>query len=334
MTNRRTSARKPLGRRLRKSVGLLALVATGAAAAASSPAAVHAAPTAPDSWTAPGAIPSAKTYGPPALAVYNGLLYAAWGGEAGPAGIWYSAYNGTTWTTQAKVPSALSSAYIGPALAVFNGELYAFWEGDSLPPGVWYSAYNGTTWSPQARVPSALTQPIYTSHLTLAVYLGKLYVAWMGQNSGENIWYSAFNGTTWTAQHEAPHKAKGNPALAVYSGNLYLSWLYCLNCKVSYETYNGTSWSSAATIPSTAFAGPALATYGGDLYDGWIISPSGDVTYAGFNGSSWAPAASIPAVAVNTACGAVALAAYLGSLYAAWSPVGACGGGIDYSAGP
>ncbi len=128
MTHRRTRARKLLGRRVRKAVGLLSLVATALAAAASIPTAVHAGP---DSWRAPAAIPSAKTYGPPALAAYNGLLYAAWGGESGPAGIWYSAYNGTSWTTQAKVPSALSSPYVGPALAVFNGDLYAFWEGDS-----------------------------------------------------------------------------------------------------------------------------------------------------------------------------------------------------------
>lgn len=331
MRHPRTTPRKFLGRRVGKAVGLSSLVATALAVAASTPTAVHAGP---DSWGTPAGVPSAKTYGPPALAVYNGLLYAAWGGEAGPAGIWYSAYTGTGWTTEAKVPSALSPPYVGPALAVFNGDLYAFWEGASTPSGVWYSAYNGTTWSPQAKVPSALTQSVYSSNLTVAVYLGKLYVAWMGQNSGRNIWYSAFNGTTWMAQQEAPHKARGNPALAVYAGKLYLSWLYCLDCKVSYETYNGTSWTSSATIPSSAFAGPALATYGGDLYAAWTTYPSGDVTYAPFNGSSWQAAVSIPAASANTACGGTSLAAYLGSLYAAWSPVGGCGGGVDYSAGP
>jgi hypothetical protein len=192
-----------------------------------------------------------------------------------------------------------------------NDDLYTFWEGQENSfgiGGVWYSAYNGTTWSPQAKVPSALTQGVYSSNLTLAVYLGNLYVAWMGKNSGRYIWYAAFNGTTWTAQHEAPHKARGNPALAVYSGKLYLSWLYCLGCKVSYETYNGTSWSSSATIASSAIAGPALATYGGDLYDAWITYPSGDVTYSPFNGSSWQAAVSIPAASANTACGGPSLA--------------------------
>jgi hypothetical protein len=99
MRRRTATARKHLGRYVRRFVGLLSLVATALAAAASSPAAVHAAPKVAESWSAPSAIPLAKTYGPPALAAYDRLLYAAWGGESGPAGIWYSAYNGTSWTT-------------------------------------------------------------------------------------------------------------------------------------------------------------------------------------------------------------------------------------------
>jgi hypothetical protein len=335
MKGRRTGAPNSLRRRTRRLTGLLSLAAIAIAIATSSSSPAHAASAAHDSWKAPAAIPSAKTYGPPALAVYDGLLYAAWGGASGPAGIWYSAYNGTKWTPQARVPSALSPPYVGPALAAYNGDLYAFWEGhSSSTSGVWYSAFNGSTWSAQKKVPSALTQSVYTSHLTLAVYLGSLYVAWMGDASPRHIWYSSFNGTTWTAQHEAPNGAQGNPALAVYQGKLYLSWLYCVDCKVSYETYNGTSWTGAATFPSDALAGPALATYSGDLYAAWIIYPSGDVTYAPYNGTNWLAEISITSASVNTGCGAPALAAYAGALYAAWSPAGGCAGAVDYSSGP
>src|SRR5579863_6420408 len=65
------------------------------------PASVQAAP-ATVSWAGPSAIPSAATYdGGPALASYDGLLYAAWQGKSSPYHIWYATFSGTNWSSQA-----------------------------------------------------------------------------------------------------------------------------------------------------------------------------------------------------------------------------------------
>ena len=53
---------------------------------------------------------------------FDGLLYAVWVGKPpGPYHLWYSAFNGTSWTPQKTVPSALTTEVSGPALAVYHG---------------------------------------------------------------------------------------------------------------------------------------------------------------------------------------------------------------------
>jgi len=45
----------------------------------------------------------------------------------GDQGIYYAAFNGTTWSTQKLIPGVGSSN--GPSLAMYNGKLYAAWRG-------------------------------------------------------------------------------------------------------------------------------------------------------------------------------------------------------------
>ena len=93
--------------------------------------------TAP-SWTKQATEPQALTANGPALAVFDGRLYAAWTGLTTNK-VFYASFNGKKWTKQATEPQASSAN--GPALTVFDGRLYAAWSGRTTNK-VFYADYN------------------------------------------------------------------------------------------------------------------------------------------------------------------------------------------------
>jgi hypothetical protein len=321
----------PARYRGRTTLGLVSVLITGLAVASGASIA-HAASASPASWTHPKAVPSAKTGAPPSTIVDDNVLYTFWTGESGNPGIWYSGYNGTTWTHPTKVPAAVPSQNVGEALALYEGGLYVFYVSQSS--GVWYTVLSGTTWSAPATVPGSVTSADRASELAADVYLGYIYLAWPGKTPARDISYAAFNGTKWTAAHKVPKGANGNPAFALYLGDLYLSWWSCAGCQIHYQTFNGTTWTNPATFTSAASGGPGLAVFLGDLDDAWIAASGGAVTVTPYNGTSWLTPATIPSSSSHVGCAGVSLVVYHAALVAVWGPVGACGGKIDYAAGP
>jgi hypothetical protein len=290
-------------------------------------------------WTAPAGIPAAMTNaGSPALASYDGLLYAAWQGASSPYHIWYSAYDSSTdtWSPEAEVPSALTNYRTGPALAVYDGDLYVAWQGQSGPIHIWYSAFNGSTWTPQTEVPSALAH--ISSTPGLAAYDGDLYLSWTGQSSPYAAWYSAFNGSSWSAQATIPSSSSDNyqatdTALASYDGDLYASWETGTDNILQYSAFNGSSWSGPSDVSGGADsnAGPALAVKGKKLFESWIDYSTLAVDTASFNGVSWGAVKSIPGSSIIVETGP-SLATYSGSLFDAWDP-NSSPSAIEYSIG-
>jgi hypothetical protein len=317
--------------------GLLAVGASGAGVA-------HAAPTAPKVWTPPTVIPSAQTDAAPALVEFDGLLYAVWVGKPpGPYHLWYSAFNGTSWTPQKTVPSALTTEVSGPALAVYHGDLYLAWIGQPPAPyHLWYSAFNGTTWSAQAKVPSAVTGQF--GSVALATYSSKLYLEWSGQSSltTSRVWYSAFDGASWSAQTKVPSSTvgtnNGEIALAAYGTELVASWEYfhgTTSYPLQYAVFNGSTWTKPKFIAATGDwdTGPALAAFGSVLYIAWVTYNGTNyvVQFATFNGTSWTTSpTTIPSS--QPADLGPAMAGYNVSLFVAWDAGEP--GPIDYQSGP
>jgi hypothetical protein len=66
----------------------------------------------------------------PALAAFNGRLYAAWKGVSGDDRMFWSSFDGTSWSPEQIGIGTASSD--GPALAAFNGRLYAAWNSSEL----------------------------------------------------------------------------------------------------------------------------------------------------------------------------------------------------------
>src|SRR5580658_9370744 len=132
-------------------------MAGGLGMATADAAAVHAGHFTPSipaaSWTKQATQPQASSANGPALAVFDGRLYAAWTGRTTNK-LFYASYNGHTWTKQATEPQASSGS--APALAVFDGRLYAAWTGRTTNK-LFYASYNGHTWTKQATEPQAKT---------------------------------------------------------------------------------------------------------------------------------------------------------------------------------
>lgn len=130
----------------------------------------------------------------PALAVFGGLLHCVRLGRGSPHDrqvLWWSTYNGSTWSADQRLPSDNSPYRSGspPALVAYAGKLYCVYEGaidienenSDLPDfhggsGYLYvTSYDGRAWSDPAPV-SYNGSGIGTSGtVALAVYGGKLY---------------------------------------------------------------------------------------------------------------------------------------------------------------
>jgi hypothetical protein len=225
------------------------------------------------------------------LCNFNGLLYAAWKGEVGDDRLFYSSFNGTTWTPQTLIPGNSSA---GPSLAVFGSAMYAAWKGEGSDERIFYSKFAGGAWQPQVLIAGIAS----STGPSLAAMGNKLYAVWKGMGSDQAIWNSAFDGTNWTPQAVVPAVATSvGPSLAFYNNKLWMAWKGMYNDQgLYYASFNGTSWSPQALIPGTASSvGPSLTGYNGKLYAAWK-GESGDQSlwYSSFDGTSWAPQTPIP----------------------------------------
>jgi hypothetical protein len=192
--------------------------------------------------------------------------------------IWYSAFDGTTWSKQAKVPGAQTSG--DPALAAYDGRLYLLWAGDGDDKAR-YSAFNGTSWTKQATIPASLISS--GGGGALAVYGTQLVATWAGYSTGSSngLDYATFDGTAWTK----PQLAKGpsgtlpgpdyDPSAALNSATLYEGWVVSTGSTtgtIDLSTFDGSSWTDPTPGPSVTFSplgGVALAAYGGQLVCAW-----------------------------------------------------------------
>ena len=249
---------------------------------------------------------------PPALAVFSGLLYAAWKGEERDNRIFFSSFNGTSWAAQQQVPGVGSSA--GPSLALYDGKLYMAWKGVLGDDGIYYSTFNGTSWAPQQNIPDVAT----SVGPRLTVDGSTLYMAWKGMLEDEGIYYSTFNGTSWAPQKNIAGVATSvGPAIVQLGSELFASWKGEEGDEgIWYSTMNG-SWAPQKEIPGVGTTeGPSIAVLAGELYAAWKgIDADQGIYYSSFNGSAWAPQKNIAGIATSQGPG---LAVFDNKLYMIW----------------
>jgi YVTN family beta-propeller protein len=222
------------------------------------------------------------------------------------------------WAPQATVPAAATTA--GPALAAYNGATYAAWA-DQATGAVTWSAYSGTWASPQP------VSGIWGTALTgtapaLVAYGGRLYAFWAGLGGGTKIWYSAYNGTTWSAQATlsgtwGAAATSQPPAVAAYGGDLYAAWTDQKTGKVTVAYYNGASWGPPDVLAGTTADAPALADDAGTgaLVVAWTTS-TGKIDWLN---CCTAPVHTLPHAQTSAAPAVAAMNLYrYGTVYFAW----------------
>lgn len=250
---------------------------------------------------------------PVALAVFNGRLYAVWKGMERDDRVFYSSFNGTSWTPQQQVPGIGSST--GVALAVYGGKLFMAWKGVLTDQRIFYTAFDGTSWAPQQ-----LVNGIGTSvGPRLAVLGSKLFMAWKGVENDQRIFFSQFDGTNWAPQQLVPGVATSvGPAVTVFNGNLYMAWKGMNGDPGLYwSKFNGTVFAPQQLIPNTGTSeGPSLAVFNNRLYAVWK-GEFGDqrLWYSQFSGTGWAAQTLIPGVASSVGPG---LDVFNNALFACW----------------
>ena len=188
-------------------------------------------------WLDDVQVPNQMSAREPALAYYGGKLHMVHNGNTYPNDLWWSTFDGATWSPNVKLSGFESDG--GPALVPYAGRLYmAFHRAGANELDI--STTAGGSWT----TPSVVHPPYYVTfrHAPSAtVYGTKLYVAscFTSTNGNQGIILESFDGTTWsntivdTAMYWGTCEAV---ALQPIDGQLHLltTWHY-------HSTYLGTT---------------------------------------------------------------------------------------------
>jgi hypothetical protein len=247
------------------------------------------------------------------LASVGNELLATWKGEYGDDRLFYSTFDGTSWTGQLNEPNVGSN--VGPTATPFNNRAFAAWKGAGTDQGLYWSTFDGAGWAPQQNIPGVGS----SIGPSVAAFNGRLFAAWKGINNDQGIYWSSFDGTTWAPQLLLPGVASSTgPSLAEYGGRLYAAWKGMDNDQgIYWSSFDGATWAPQQLLPGVASSlGPSLATVGGRLYAAWKgMADDQGIYWSSFDGTTWAPQQLLPGVASSIG---PSLAGYGGRLYAAW----------------
>lgn len=204
---------------------------------------------------------------------------------------------------------AFAGTYVYDDVVVGNNGLYSAKPGWDACTG--WGSINGTNMANALRgvgLPPAL-----------ALFNGKMYMAWKGLERDDRIFYSSFNGTSWAPQVLVPNIATSSGvALAVFNGKLYMAWKGMLADQgIYWSSFNGTTWTAQQLVGGVGTStGPRLAVFDNKLYMAWKgLEGDQGIYWSSFNGASWAAQQRIPGVASSVG---PSLAVFNNVLYAAW----------------
>lgn len=211
--------------------------------------------------------------------------------------------------------------------------LYAAWRGSGADESLQYSYFSDGYWQPK---PRSLPVPGSSFAPALALFQGKLFMAYRGARFNQDIWVtSSADGTTWAQQESAGDgiTTDAAPAMIVangVNGQLWLAWHGPDDNVWWSSSGDGIHWAAkqAVTSPTPEVSGPttkttpSLAVWDGSVYMAGT-SPDGRLWWT-FNSdgseSGWAPPGFLDKVGGQPVVSQVApaLAAFGGKLYLAW----------------
>jgi hypothetical protein len=223
----------------------------------------------------------ALTTAGPAVTTGGTNKYIAWMGLNNE--VYFAVFNGTSWTDHQIVKGSgwTAETSAAPTLVyVYANDVWLAWKGKSSND-IWFSIWNGTSWSTQQKVSGSSWTAETSSAPSLALFQNTVYLAWQGDASAEDIWYTYYSGeeewgtqrrvsgSGWTASTSAGPSLNSFP----FEENImYLFWR---------DKSTGDVWeSSGETLPSSytiswsdgefslglaTDVAPASAAFGDDL---------------------------------------------------------------------
>jgi hypothetical protein len=211
-----------------------------------------------------------------------------------------------------------------PVIVGCNTALSALTQTASYPASNLYiQAYTQATgWG----TPLSLSQSIAsTGGLALALFKGKLYMAFTGPGQILNLWSSA-DGTTWQNQTVLPCLSNNAPALIEFKNQLYLAYTGTDNSLYICSSKDGVTFSQAVTWGNnTSACGPALAVYDNLLYMAFTGMDSNSSVNLGSSSDGETFSNQMVLTYSSVTAGAVpaapSLATFNGQLYLAFSSI-------------
>jgi len=205
----------------------------------------------------------------PALVLYNSKLYMVWKGVYDDQRLFYSYFNGSTWSPQQWIPTVGGSSAT-PALAVYQGKIYMAWKGMYDDQRMFYTTFDGNTWAPQIWIPNQWTS---TGPALSAYGSQTLVMAWKGMDTDQRIWWSMINPVisySWIPQQIVPGCTSNSPTFAK-TGTSFGGYLYWKGMSDDTRVF---------TVP---FIYSGAAGYQGFWWDG-------PQSYTGLSGATGSPA--------------------------------------------
>lgn len=292
--------------------------------------------------TSASTVPNANPAAGASAAAFNGLLYVFYqggGGSSASPGLWYNAFNGSSWSnpiqvsgitmanssstcsptvtinvplTNIPVPAQYASA---PSAVVFNTQLYVFYQNGNPDGQLWFTVFNGSSWIENKQVSSADV----SCSPAAAVYDNDIYVFYQGGGKNGQLWYALFNGSSWTSnQVSASAGISSSPMAGVYNDNLVVAHQGSGNSTdVYYIYYNGSSWSSDTQLmPISLACSPGPVVFNGELYVFMQDKNSaGQLWYTGSDGGSWSLMTQVSGASMSISPGMVVFNDQLYSFY-------------------
>jgi hypothetical protein len=262
-------------------------------------------------------VPNAISSAGPAVTAYNDTIIVAWAGASGESShhVYYSAFNGSTWTAQARVPGASTTR--APSLATVGEDVYLA----TTPPGAddhihVYQSTTGVFDDAYTRLCDETTCARTQATPALAPAGSILYAAWTTADGA--IMYAEYSANrcpigspscpppSWKISPVAVPNAVANPttgpSLTLYDGVLYLAWVTpsgAVETESASLPLTAASWSTAPVVVpnATSNVAPSLGVLtdikgsdGKTLYAAWTTSASG-IEFARWDGAAsvWVP---------------------------------------------
>ncbi|KAJ3289657.1 hypothetical protein HK104_007317 [Borealophlyctis nickersoniae] len=217
--------------------------------------------------------------------------------------IWYSTFNGTSWSSDQKVEDYKMASGTSPSLVFYKEYLYCIHQG-SGGGDLWYTPFSSTKWN----MDTLLTDGTKMSQsASPVVYNDNIYVFHQGSGRNGDVWYHIFDGTTWQPAIQLSNTKialEASPAAVVFNNKIYVFHLGSGGSgDLWYNVLDNTTWLGDTLLTDGTKMSQSISAV---VYKNYIYvfhqgsGQNGDLWYHMFDGTTWQPAIQLANTKMST----------------------------------